>query len=84
MPATTSSQLPIRHRAFAETGAQRARCIVIPSGARNLTVEVGVTQSNVCEATTYVRSFTSLRMTRGEQCSSDSERVRELKASANR
>src|SRR5206468_10965922 len=39
-------------------------CIVIPSVARNLTIEVGTTQNNVCEATSSGRSFASLRMTR--------------------
>src|SRR2546423_4517 len=36
-------------------------CIVIPSVARNLTIEVGTTQNNMCEATSCVRSFASLR-----------------------
>ena len=40
--------------------------IVIPSGARNLTVEA-VTQSGMCEVTDYVRSFASLRMTARKQ-----------------
>jgi hypothetical protein len=40
-----------------------ARCVVIPSGARNLTFEATVALSTLCDAEPGERSFTSLRMT---------------------
>jgi len=36
---------------------------VIPSGARDLTVEAGNTLSRLCGQSTYERSFNSFRMT---------------------
>src|SRR5437660_921521 len=43
------------------------RCVVIPSGARNLTIEAVVTLNTLCDAEPGGRSFASLRMTASQK-----------------